>query len=167
MSNHEMGEFLAALRKSKGYTQLEAANLLGVSNKTVSSWETGASCPDISMLPALAVELLVVYPVRLHMRKQAAQTSFQTANDAAETQAAKSAQADNAKMQTVLRSQKRYRTALLLFGIPLLVAAAAILSLAVAIDQNPEGMYSMYTKNFDTRESMIDFAENSELFSER
>lgn len=47
MSNHEMGEFLAALRKSKGYTQLEAANLLGVSNKTVSSWETGASCPDI------------------------------------------------------------------------------------------------------------------------
>ena len=32
----------------------EVAEKLGVSNKTVSSWETGASCPDISMLPILA-----------------------------------------------------------------------------------------------------------------
>lgn len=43
MSKTEIGEFLAALRKSKGYTQQEAAELLGVSNKTVSSWETGGS----------------------------------------------------------------------------------------------------------------------------
>ncbi len=50
----DIGEFLSALRKSKGLTQQEVANLLGVSNKTVSSWETGASCPDISMLPAIA-----------------------------------------------------------------------------------------------------------------
>ena len=49
-----MGEFLAALRKTKGYTQQEIAERLGVSNKTVSSWETGASAPDISMLPVLA-----------------------------------------------------------------------------------------------------------------
>ena len=51
---NQMGEFLAILRKSKGYTQQEVADTLGVSNKTVSSWETGASCPDISMLPVLA-----------------------------------------------------------------------------------------------------------------
>ncbi len=49
-----IGEFLAILRKSKGMTQQEVADRLGVSNKTVSSWETGASCPDISMLPAIA-----------------------------------------------------------------------------------------------------------------
>ncbi len=54
MNDNHMGEFLAALRKSKGYTQQEIADILGVSNKTVSSWETGASCPDISMLPVLA-----------------------------------------------------------------------------------------------------------------
>lgn len=54
MAKTDIGEFLASLRKSKGYTQQEAADLLGVSNKTVSNWETGASCPDISMLPALA-----------------------------------------------------------------------------------------------------------------
>ena len=54
MSENRMGEFLAALRKTKGYTQQEIAERLGVSNKTVSSWETGASAPDISMLPVLA-----------------------------------------------------------------------------------------------------------------
>ncbi|MCD8002756.1 MAG: helix-turn-helix domain-containing protein [Clostridia bacterium] len=49
-----MGDFLAAMRKSKGYTQQEVADRLLISNKTVSSWERGASCPDISMLPAIA-----------------------------------------------------------------------------------------------------------------
>lgn len=54
MTKTDVGGFLAALRKAKGYTQAEAAELLGVSNKTVSNWETGVSSPDISMLPALA-----------------------------------------------------------------------------------------------------------------
>ena len=54
-----IGEFMAALRKAQGRTQMEVANELGVSNKTVSSWETGASCPDIAQLPAYA-ELYVV-----------------------------------------------------------------------------------------------------------
>ncbi len=49
-----IGEFLSVLRKSKGMTQQEVADSLGVSNKTVSGWETGAPCPDISMLPAIA-----------------------------------------------------------------------------------------------------------------
>ena len=54
MAKTTMGEFLAILRKSKGMTQQDAADRLGVSNKTVSGWETGAACPDISMLPAIA-----------------------------------------------------------------------------------------------------------------
>lgn len=48
------GEFLAALRKSRGYTQQEVADLLGVTNKTVSKWERGEGLPEISMLPVLA-----------------------------------------------------------------------------------------------------------------
>ena len=43
MSKLPMGEFLSVLRKSKGYTQQEVADILGVSNKTVSSWECGVS----------------------------------------------------------------------------------------------------------------------------
>ena len=54
MTKISMGEFISVQRKAKGMTQQQVADELGVSNKTVSSWETGASCPDISMLPVLA-----------------------------------------------------------------------------------------------------------------
>ena len=40
----EIGDFLAALRKSKGYTQQESAELLGVSNFTASP--ATRSCAD-------------------------------------------------------------------------------------------------------------------------
>lgn len=49
-----IGEFLAIQRKAKGMTQQEVADLLGISNKTLSSWESGRSYPDILTLPALA-----------------------------------------------------------------------------------------------------------------
>lgn len=48
------GAFLAALRKSRGCTQQEAAELLNVSNKTISKWESGGGFPEIGVLPALA-----------------------------------------------------------------------------------------------------------------
>ena len=35
----KMGDFIAALRKSKGLTQKEVAERLNISNKTVSKWE--------------------------------------------------------------------------------------------------------------------------------
>ena len=52
--NNQIGDFLSALRKSNGFTQQQVADRLGVSNKTVSSWEAGISSPDISILPAIA-----------------------------------------------------------------------------------------------------------------
>ena len=54
MTKISMGEFISVQRKAKGMTQQQVADELGVSNKTVSSWETGASCPDISLIPAIA-----------------------------------------------------------------------------------------------------------------
>ncbi len=50
ISNLTTGELIAFKRKEKGYTQIEFANLIGVSNKTVSKWETGAGMPDISLI---------------------------------------------------------------------------------------------------------------------
>lgn len=41
-------------RKAKGLTQEALAEKLAVSPQAVSKWETGASCPDISLLPKLA-----------------------------------------------------------------------------------------------------------------
>ncbi|MBE6577554.1 MAG: helix-turn-helix domain-containing protein [Ruminococcaceae bacterium] len=49
-----IGEKIAALRKGKGWTQAELGERLGVSNQAVSKWESGASMPDIMLLPAIA-----------------------------------------------------------------------------------------------------------------
>lgn len=54
MAKQTIGEFLATMRKSKGYTQQQVADILGVSNRTVSVWETNKAYPDILTLPALA-----------------------------------------------------------------------------------------------------------------
>lgn len=54
MDTAKTGAYLASLRKAAGMTQQDAADRLGVSNKTVSKWESGGGFPDITVLPALA-----------------------------------------------------------------------------------------------------------------
>ena len=45
---------LAELRKKKGVTQQELADVLSVSYQTISRWENGSISPDISVLPVLS-----------------------------------------------------------------------------------------------------------------
>ncbi len=47
-------ERLSALRLQKGLTQEAVANAIGVSNRTISKWETGVSLPDVEYIPLLA-----------------------------------------------------------------------------------------------------------------
>lgn len=49
-----IGSRIAQKRKAQGMTQEELAQHLGVSSQAVSKWENDISCPDISLLPALA-----------------------------------------------------------------------------------------------------------------
>ena len=49
-----IGGNIAALRRAKGLTQEQLADMLGVSAPAVSKWETGSSYPDISLLCPLA-----------------------------------------------------------------------------------------------------------------
>lgn len=51
------GRLISKLRKEKGLTQQEVADVLSISNKTVSKWETGLGCPDLSLWPELSVIL--------------------------------------------------------------------------------------------------------------
>lgn len=53
----KMGKFIADLRKRKKYTQKQLAELLDVSDKTVSKWEQGILAPDITLLKSLAQAL--------------------------------------------------------------------------------------------------------------
>lgn len=65
----EFGEFIAAQRKSKGYTQKELAAKLFVTDKAVSKWERALSMPDITLLVPLAEALDVTVTELLYGRR--------------------------------------------------------------------------------------------------
>ena len=54
MNQRKIGVFLRELRQRKGMTQQELAERLGVSNRSVSRWETGVTMPDFDLLIELA-----------------------------------------------------------------------------------------------------------------
>lgn len=49
-----IGENIAKYRKTKGLTQEQLGELLGVTNQAVSKWESGVSMPDVMLLPKIA-----------------------------------------------------------------------------------------------------------------
>jgi len=59
MNQFETGAFIARKRKEKNLTQEGLAEKIGVSNKTVSKWETGRCMPDYSVIQQLCKELHV------------------------------------------------------------------------------------------------------------
>ena len=50
----KVGGLIRTLRREKGYTQLQLAEGLNVSDKAISKWERGLGCPDVSLLPDLS-----------------------------------------------------------------------------------------------------------------
>lgn len=54
MNENAFSKKLITLRKKYNFTQQELADKLGISNKTISRWETGESYPDIDLLPRIA-----------------------------------------------------------------------------------------------------------------
>lgn len=52
----ETGKFIATLRKEKGLTQEKLGEKLGVTNKTISRWESGNYIADVEMLSRLSIE---------------------------------------------------------------------------------------------------------------
>lgn len=54
MSKHSIGKRIVSLRKLMGWTQVELAEKLSVSDKAVSKWESETGFPEISQFPAMA-----------------------------------------------------------------------------------------------------------------
>lgn len=57
MDNHKIGALILSLRKEKGLTQKQLADHMNISDRTISKWERGLGCPDISLLPSLSALL--------------------------------------------------------------------------------------------------------------
>ncbi len=54
MNENTIGQFIAQMRKEKNITQKELARQLHITDKAVSKWERGLSCPDITLLTSIA-----------------------------------------------------------------------------------------------------------------
>ena len=70
-----MGRFISELRKTQKMTQKDLAEKLNVSDKAVSKWERGLSCPDISLLSSLSDILGVSIDELLNGEKNGGETS--------------------------------------------------------------------------------------------
>lgn len=54
MDTQKTGELIAALRHSRQITQKQLADMLHISDRTISKWERGLGLPDVSLLASLA-----------------------------------------------------------------------------------------------------------------
>ena len=59
MDQIKTGKIIRSIRLKKKLTQLELAEMIGVSDKAVSKWERGCGAPDISLLPLLSEALQI------------------------------------------------------------------------------------------------------------
>ena len=54
-----IGKFIASQRKACGFTQVQLAERINVSEKTISKWETGKGFPDTTLMLPLCKELKI------------------------------------------------------------------------------------------------------------
>jgi transcriptional regulator with XRE-family HTH domain len=54
MDCSKVGKLILSLRKEKNMTQKEVADAMNISDKTISKWERGLGCPDVSLLGELS-----------------------------------------------------------------------------------------------------------------
>lgn len=54
MDNVKIGKLIYSLRKEKDLTQIQLADRMNISDKTVSKRERGLGCPDVSLLPEIS-----------------------------------------------------------------------------------------------------------------
>lgn len=82
------GKFLAELRKEKGYTQEQLGEKIGVTNKTISRWETGIYLPPADALLALG-ELFNISINEILSGKRLTETEYKEAAEENLTQTIK------------------------------------------------------------------------------
>ena len=57
MDLNKIGKFISEERKKKNYTQKQLADILNISDRTISKWECGKGFPEVSLLQPLCKAL--------------------------------------------------------------------------------------------------------------
>lgn len=81
MNQEKIGKFLKGLRKEKGLTQEQFAEIVNVSNRTVSRWENGNNMPDLDVL----IQLSDYYEIELRELLEGERKSEQMNKELEET----------------------------------------------------------------------------------
>ena len=72
-NTYSISKNIALFRKRKGYTQEQLGEIIGVTNRAISKWESGVSMPDIMLLPkiaeALGITLEMLYGIKTKEEK--------------------------------------------------------------------------------------------------
>ena len=113
------GKFIALKRKQKNLTQEQLAEKLGVSNKTISKWETGKCMPDYSIAKSLCEELEVTV-AELMDGEISEENSVRTYDD-------------EQILDLLRRTQELEKQKNMLYGIMLIVMGIAVQALSYAI----------------------------------
>lgn len=115
-----IGKYIAQKRKEKNLTQMQLAERLNISNKTISKWENGNCMPDYSVIESLCHELSITI-AELMDGEDAEQNSIRVYD---ETQ-----MMDLLKRTQQLEKQKNilYGVLLILLGIGLFVISKTVI----------------------------------------
>ncbi|MBQ4563720.1 MAG: helix-turn-helix transcriptional regulator [Lachnospiraceae bacterium] len=76
MERKTIGSFIATLRKASGLTQKQLADMLMVTDKTVSRWERDETLPDLTLIPVIAEIFGVTSDELLRGERKASNTAF-------------------------------------------------------------------------------------------
>ena len=120
MNQLTTGKFITQKRKEKNLTQEQLAEKLGVSNKTISKWETGKCMPDYGVVKSLCEELEMT--VAELMDGEEAEEKSVRAYD------------DEQIMDLLRRTQELEKQKNLLYGILLIVMGIALQALSYTFE---------------------------------
>lgn len=59
MNQIKIGQFIAEKRKENGFTQMQLAEMLGITDRAISKWERGKAMPDYSIILDLCDKLKI------------------------------------------------------------------------------------------------------------
>ena len=85
MDQEMIGKFISECRKEKKLTQAQLAEMLGVSDKSISRWENGKTMPDLSLYEPLCKALEINVSELLYGKRMTVEEKTKTGDQSALT----------------------------------------------------------------------------------